>query len=371
MEVEYEVPHDIAFTYVQEDMDPATYDVIGGEIVNERNSNKSRRKELRYPRQFDPGSGDPATSSFPILTEELLAADELREFVDHTIITSRLEPREGSTGLDSEVLGVDGVYRVTLEPGQTGPYYKVKKVYRAKDGQWLVRQSFDTDPTTGNRVRITREVVDFVPAPLSAPQLPGVSVSYKEVAEDLFIKEQRELLQVDGQTPITGTGAFATYTYWTRINFTFPAYIRQFNDGIDIIRTLNKQQRRTIFDIRIRTRREFTANVWARKVVTYHATAPTKPAVFEWRYVDWKHSGALFAVNIERVIANETTIAAITLMNDTFYGPYVESVVFPASPTITTDQYLGQLGIDTLIDADITQVENRVFRMTKTYVRME
>lgn len=368
-EVEFEVPHDIPFQYVQEDLDPTSWSVLGGEIVNERNSNKSRHKELRYPKQLDPGSGDPATASFPLITEELLSADELREFVDHTIVVSRLEPRGGS--LDDEVLGVNGVYRVALDPATTGPYYKVRKVYRAKDQVFLTRESFDTDPTTGNRVRITRSVVDFVPSPLSAPQLPGVSVSYKEAADGIWIKELRELLQTDGQTPVTGAGAFATYTYNTRINFTFPAFIRPFDPFVDLIRTLNKHQRRTIFDVRIRTRREFTANVWAKKIVSYHAAAPTKPAVFEWRYVDWKHDGALFRVNIERVIANETNIFAITLFNDTFFGAWNENVVFPASPGINTDQYLGQLGVETLIDVDISQVENRVYRMVKTYVRME
>jgi hypothetical protein len=367
-EVEFEVPHDIAFQYVQEDMDPVTYDVIGAEIVNERNSNKSRRKELRYPRQLDPGSGDPATTSFPIVAEELLNAEELREFVDHTIITSRMEVKGGV--IDADILGEDGVYRVEISPGQFG-YHNVRKTYRAKDGDFLVRTSYDTDPTTGNRVRVTREVVEFVPAPLAAPQLPGVSVSYKEVAEGIWIKELRELTQVDGVTPITGAGAFASYTYWSRINFTFPSYIKPFDPALDLIRTLNKQQRRTIFDIRIRTRREFTANVWAKKIVSYHAAAPTRPVVFEWRYVDWRHSGALFAVNIERVIANETLIYTSTLAHDTFFGAYFEQVVFPASPRITTDQYLGQIGIETLIDVDITQIENRVFRMVRTLVVME
>ena len=366
-EVEFEVPHDIAFQYVQEDMDQTSYDVIGGEIVNERNSNKSRRKELRYPRQLD-GNGGSSAATFPVVTEEVKGSTELMEFVDHAINTSQMVPK--GTSLESAEIADAGLIKAELN--QYGAYHNVLKITRAWDEAFQTRTSYDTDPTTGLRVRVTRRVVYEIPVVSTAP-LPGVSFSYKHVADGVWIAEERQLLLADGTSPVinAGAAAFASYTYWTRINFTFPAYIRQFDPGVDLIRTLNKQQRRTIFDVRIRTRREFTANVWARKVVTFHATAPAKPAIFEWQLVDWIHRGALFSVNIERVIANETWIAAITLMNDTYFGAYTESVVFPASPGINTDQYLGQLGIDTLIDADVTQVENRVFRMVKTYVKMQ
>lgn len=360
-EFDYEEPQDVPFLNTADNPDTSTWDVIQEEVVNERNGNKVRHKQTAYPRR------DADEENYPAVVEEVRSAEELQEFIDQTVITSRLERKGGN--LNAEELGANAIFRAELT--QFGPYHNVRKRYQAWDNIFLVLTSFETDPTTGHRVRVTRSVVTSVPSPLTVPKPAGVTVSYKEVANGVWIKEFRELLQVDGETPITGATAFSTVTYNTRINFTFPAFIRPFNPGTDIIRTLNKNQRRTIFDVRIRTRREFTANVWARKVVTYHATAPAKPTVFEWRYVDWKHDGAVFRVNIERVIANETPIIAITLNNDTFYGAYNETVFFPASPGLNTDQYLAAVGNEQLVDVEVNQIENRTFRMVKTYVFME
>lgn len=365
-EVEYEQPQDVPFLGVADDPDRTQWSVIGEEIVNERNSNKVRHKELRYPYRLDPGSGDPSRPDFPIVGESEIAAEELMEFTDCVITVARLE--EKGQGLDADDLGVGGVIKASLN--QYGARHNLRKIWRACSGSFLTLTSYDTDPTTGHRIRVTRSVVNFVPSPAS-PTVPGVSVEYRQIAKALWIKEERTLLDATGQTPVTGSAAFATVTYWTRMNFTFPSYIKPFDPYVDLIRTLNRQQRRTIFDIRIRTRREFSANVWCKKVISYHAAAPAKPAIFEWRYTDWRHDGALFRVNIERTIANETPIYAITLFNDTFYGAYNELVIFPASPKINTDQYMGQIGVETLVDADVQQIENRIFRMVKSYVVME
>jgi hypothetical protein len=223
-------------------------------------------------------------------------------------------------------------------------------------------------------VRITRSVVSAVPSPEVVP--PGVSVEYKQIGKDKWIRTERVLMQADGITPVTGSGAFLTVTYWTRIDYTFPAYIREFIQGFDVVRTLNRNQRRTIFDIRIQTRREFTANTWAKKVITYHAVPPSKAsmgslAFLNLRTVDWRYDGALFKVNIERVIANETLIQAVTLRDDTFYGAYNETVILPGSSPIDTTQLMGMIGNEQLVDMDINQIENRIYRMTKTFVTME
>lgn len=367
--VSYEVPQDTKFVGLAEDPHPTGYSVIGSRIANERNSNKSRVEELRYPNRVGvvPGDETDGTIVYPPQWEETRNVEELQEFVDRVIITSRLEDRDREGLVD----GAHATWAFREELKQFSAFQRKRTWWGPFDDTYLTRISYETDATTGLKERIIRSVV-FVALPsLVGMMAPGVSVTYKQVAEATWIREERQLLADDGDSIMSGATPFAAFGYYTRMNFTFPTYIRDFNPNVDIIRTLNRNQRRTIFDIRIRTRREFSANVWGRKIVTYHAASPVRPTMFEWRYVDWKHDGALFRVNIERTIADEKSISAITLMNDTFYGAYNETVVFPASPKLTASEYIGAIGNEKIVDVDVTQIEKRIFRKVETRVFIE
>ena len=358
-EVEFEEPMGKSLLHTAENPDPKSWDVIQESVQNERNSNKVRRKQLAYPRR------NKGVEEYPVVTEELWQAEDLQEFLDLAVVTTQIE-RKGGTLADEDLAGL---YRAELS--QYGPRHNVKKLYRPS-GNFLTLVHCDTDPTTGLRVRVTRSVVTSVPSPEVVP--PGSSVEYKQIGQGKWIRTERTLMQADGVTPVTGVAPFLTVNYYTRVNFTFPAYIKPFDPAFDLIRTLNKNQRRTIVDLRIRTRREFTANTEARKTISYHAAPPTSSMisnVFEYRTVDWRHDGALFRVNIDRVIANETLIHVTTLINDTFYGAFFETVTFPASSPITTDLLQAQIGSWTIVDIDVQQIENRIWRMTKTSVIME
>jgi len=362
--VNYEMPQDAALLAIAPNAHATGYSVIGAKITNERNSNKVRVEELRYPNRTtggtDPeGDGNP---QYPPQWEEVRECEELQEFVDRAIITNRLEDRDNE-GLVEEL---DDTFAFREELRAYGPYHRKRTTWGPYGDEYLTRVHYDIDNVTGCPRSITRSVQFTPPVPSLDPI--GRETTYKQVAASIWIKQVTQYLQPDGVSVISGSGPFVSYNYDTQIQFTFPSYIKPFVPAYDIVRTLNKHHRKTLFDIRIRTRKAFTRQVWAEKRVSYHAARPLKPNVFLWNYVDWKHDGLLFHVDIENVIADWTPISAVTLMNDTYYGAWNETVEFPASSPVTTLSYTGQIGIKTLVHCEIEQIQDRIFRKVETWV---
>lgn len=248
--------------------------------------------------------------------------------------------------------------------GQTKKYSKVELI-----NGWPTLISYEEEPSTGKRVKVTRTMHDALPETAANGTARFVS-DVEHVSCGRWAKTIRE---------IDSTILSTTYVEHHTMDFGIPAFLHA---STPILKA-DSAGTSALYPLKSS---EYTIKVVGRHEITYHASAPTPSSLFFFRTVDVDFRLGDHFIRVNNVLTDGATVS-VRVYRDAYKNAtypiesipenllnimtVLLSVTFGAS-TPTTSEFLGSIagGPEILIAEDCSRWNFNLWRRVKVYIRV-
>lgn len=389
----------------------AAFGLLSSKVYNEKNTNKSRRRNRRvdvdnlvtaedklYQGLDDLGADNVTTSEVNVelpaspdsghlvLESEIKFIDE-KNGIKVTKAVPAWQPRTDTIKADAEAEGEDTtITKQVVQSSDAWPTRTINTIYarRIQIGPGKFQQavkvaasrptlvSSEEEPTTGKKVTVTRTIHDSAPS-FSTNGTARFVKNVKHAGKDRWLQVVREI-----DSSILST----TFQEYHPVEYIFPAYLDEDTPFLifqaDTDQTLINSLRSSSQRLRVPCLFE----------TTYHTTLPTLASIFQFKPVDIRlrtpdgvvdESGVLTdgAVISFRLKATPEYIAGLFesyKRGDISWTTYLSRVSgadvdfeFPASDPSTTE-YKALMGTTVLIADDMMRWKYNLYRRTKVWM---
>lgn len=402
------------------------FGLLSSEIVNEKNSNKSRRRDtfldvtdlhtltndshagleqlgadevIIETETVDITTGNPALEQGHLILESQVKSRD-RFHGDKTV--KRVEswkPRKTLIKGDPDADGADTVTisqvieeaaawptktLATVELRRTelgnNKFQQIHKFIKASGSEVPstaprpTMVEYEEEGTTGKRVEVRREILSAAPA-FSTNGAARIVVGVKQVEVDRWIKTTREI-----HSSILSDAFYETHP----VEYFFPSYL---DEDEPFVTLYVGEANSKVYMINTNRSSSLKLRVPCLFEITYHSTVPTVADVFQFKPVDIQLRTPDGSISEAGVLTDGATITIKTKPDRTAlgaqleqgvitYAQYIEALkdkdvdfVFPPSSPTTTE-YKAMMGTTVLIADDATRWKYNLWRRVKVYMKV-